>query len=58
MAKKYGIKAYGTWHRFGSADEYRSYLMDWIAGTEGSERDRAVDALCALGRGQTEYDSD
>lgn len=56
--KKYGIKAYGKWSRFGSESEYKSYLMEWIAGTEGAERDRAVDALRALAAGSAEYDSD
>lgn len=45
---KYGIKAYGTWFCFDSENEYRFYLMDWICGTEGAERGRAVKALVNL----------
>lgn len=48
---KYGIKAYGTWTCFDSISEYRFYLLDWIRGTEGAERDRAVDALVNLDTG-------
>ena len=45
---KYGIKAYGQWHFFPSRKKYVAYLNEWIASTEGSERDRAVYALEAL----------
>ena len=55
---KYGIKAYGSWHRFGTEDEFRKYLSEWIAGTEGVERDRAVDALANLDAGIYETDTD
>jgi hypothetical protein len=55
---KFGIKAYGNWHEFKSERAYRNYLMEWIAGTEGSEQDRAVQALVALDCGQYRYDSD
>lgn len=54
----YGIKAYGLWSRFATCEEYVQYLLEWIAGTEGSERDRATSALAALHSGQFEYDSD
>ncbi len=56
--KKYGIKAYGRWHRFATRGEYERYLNDWIAGTDGAEQSRVVDALVALGGGQSEWDSD
>ena len=56
--KKYGIKAYGRWHRFTTRGEYERYLNDWIAGTVGAEQSRAVDALVALDGGQAEWDSD
>lgn len=58
MDKPYGIKAYTHWHTFDTKAEYEAYLMDWIAGTDGSERDRAVNALAALHAGQKKYDSD
>jgi len=54
----YGIKAYGKWERFTSEKKYRAYLMDWIAGTEGAERDRAVRALSNLEQGINETDTD
>lgn len=41
----YGIKAYGTWHLFKTEKEYKDYLEDWIANTDGSERNRASLAL-------------
>ena len=55
---KYGIKAYGSWHRFDTEDEFREYLSKWIAGTEGAERDRAVNALANLDAGICETDTD
>lgn len=55
---EYGIKAYTHWHTFATKAEYEAYLMDWIAGTDGSEQDRAVNALVALTAGQKKYDSD
>lgn len=54
----YGIKAYGTWKKFKSKAAYRKYLMDWIAGTDGAERDRAVDALSNLEAGINMTDTD
>jgi len=42
---KYGIKSYGTWDYFHNAEALRCYLIEWIRGTDGSERDRAVTAL-------------
>lgn len=54
----YGIKAYGTWDCFSSRREYEKFLMDWIAGSEGSERNRAVDALVNLQSGINFTDTD
>ena len=56
--KEYGIKAYGKWHRFATEDEYRKYLLEWMRNSEGAERDRPVNAICALQGGKKEYDSD
>jgi len=58
MHKGYGIKAYGEWTRFSNKAAYEQYLLEWIAGTEGSEQDRAVNALTALWAGVNFYDSD
>lgn len=49
---RYGIRAYGKWSCFAKKAEYKEYLEDWMASTEGAERDRAVDALVALRGGQ------
>ena len=54
----YGIKAYGKWEKFRTKAAYRKYLMEWIAGTDGSERDRAVDALANLEEGIDMTDTD
>ena len=54
----YGIKAYGHEHRFKTKREFKAYLMDWIAGTDGAERDRAVDALTNLECGVKFTDTD
>lgn len=56
--KKYGIRAYGKTFWFSSKKKFTDYLMDWIAGTEGSERDRAVNALTNLRRGINFTNSD
>lgn len=56
--KKYGIRAYGKTFWFSSKKKFADYLMDWIAGTEGSERDRAVNALTNLRRGINFTNSD
>lgn len=55
---KYGIKAYGKWFCFNSKAKYRAFLMQWISGTDGSERDRAVDAMVALWRNVNFKDTD
>lgn len=55
---KYGIKAYGTWQCFPTEKKFRAYLMDWIASTEGAERNRAVQALSNLESGITMTDTD
>lgn len=55
---KYGIKAYGSWFYFGTKEEYEEYLKKWVMGTEGAERDRAVDALSRLWRGVGFTDTD
>ena len=54
----YGIKAYGSEHRFRTRKAFESYLMEWIAGTDGAERDRAVDALANLNSGVKFTDTD
>lgn len=56
--KPYGIKAYGKWTRFATADEYEHYLNDWIAGTDGHEQDRAIKALSDLLVGKKTTDTD
>ena len=56
--KQYGIKAYGKTFSFATQEEFVGYLLDWIANTDGSERDRAVDALVNLRRGNTFTDTD
>lgn len=55
---KYGIKAYGKWQFFFSRKKYEEYLLDWICGTEGSERDRAAAALANLRCGINMTDTD
>lgn len=57
-ARTYGMKAYGRWHRFATLAEYSKFLLEWIAGTDGAEQDRAFSALTALEHGLNEYDSD
>lgn len=54
----YGIKAYGKIHTFNSARAFRKYLLAWIDGTEGSERDRAATALANLENGVAFTDTD
>jgi hypothetical protein len=54
----YGIKAYGHTHSFRSKAKFRQYLMDWIMGTDGAERDRSVRALCNLEAGINFTDTD
>jgi len=56
--EKYGIVAYGKSFTFHSKKEYEDYLMAWIAGTDGSERDRAVTALSNLRQGYRLTDTD
>lgn len=54
----YGMKAYGKTHVFKSKSEYKKFLLEWMRGTEGSERDRAVDALMDLEAGKKFTDTD
>lgn len=54
----FGIKAYGTWTRFETRAGYVKYLNEWIANTEGAERERAVRALGALYFDVHYFDSD
>ena len=54
----FGIKAYGTWTHFKTKKAFKSYLMEWICGTEGAERDRAVRALSNLESGIPCTDTD
>lgn len=56
--KNYGIKAYGTWDYFATKTAYRNFLMNWICGTDGAERDRAVTALANLECGINFTDTD
>jgi hypothetical protein len=58
MRAKYGVKAYGKAEMFRTKAEFRKYLMDWIVGTEGAERDRAVDAIANLECGVPFTDTD
>ena len=55
---KYGVKAYGSVKRFGTKDEFMDYLLEWIAGTDGSERERAMLALANLQAGIPFTDTD
>ena len=55
---KYGILAYGKAFLFTSKKKYTDFLNEWMAGTEGSERDRAVEAYKNLLRGLRFFDSD
>lgn len=55
---EYGIKAYGKTFRFATKDEYKAYLLDWMMNTDGSERDRAVDAFVSLEKGINFTDTD
>lgn len=57
-AKRYGIKAYGSVDWFDSAEDMRKYLVEWMANTEGSERDRAVTAFVNLEKGINFTDTD
>ena len=58
MKRPYGIKAYGKTFRFPTRRAFLAYLQDWMKGTEGSERDRAVDAYCNLLAGIKFTDTD
>lgn len=55
---KYGIKAYGSWDLFKTKGKYQKYLREWIAGTEGSEQERATGAYFGLEDGEQYYNSD
>lgn len=57
-ARKFGVKAYGDWKEFDTIEEYCAYLLEWMAATEGAERDRAVEALVNLQRGVCRTDTD
>lgn len=54
----YGIKAYGKWHCFPTEKAFKAYLGKWIGCTEGSERDRAVEAYVNLLNGIKKTDTD
>jgi len=54
----YGIKAYGSWDLFKTAKNYKAYLREWIAGTDGSERNRAESAYFECLDGTHYYDTD
>lgn len=54
----YGIKAYGKWTRFATAEEYQAYLEKWIDETDGHEQDRAIKALSDLLVGVKTTDTD
>lgn len=54
----YGIIAYGKSFTFKSKKEYKKYLLDWMQGTEGAERDRAVEAFVNLEEGFRFTDTD
>ena len=54
----YGIRAYGMTQRFGTEEEFRRFLSDWLLGTDGAEQARASDALANLDRGVPFTDTD
>ena len=54
----YGIIAYGKSKTFKSKEKFEEYLVDWMSKTEGSERDRAVDAFINLRKGFNFTDTD
>lgn len=58
MNRKYGIKAYGRTTRFADQEEFISFLLDWIANTDGAERNRADTALTNLLAGIPFTDTD
>lgn len=58
MAKKYGMKAYGKCTWFATQEEMMSFLLEWIANTDGSERNRADTALSNLLSGIPFTDTD
>lgn len=55
---KFGVKAYGTEHRFATRREYLNYLQRWMCSSDGAERDRAVGAYGNLCRGIPFTDTD
>lgn len=57
-AVKCGIIAYGKSKTFSSKKEFEEYLVDWMSHSEGSERDRAVDAFVNLRKGFSFTDTD
>lgn len=58
MKKKYGIKAYGSWEYFSTKSAYKNHLLNWIAGTDGAEQERAIEALTSLEDGYNFCDTD
>ena len=57
-AMPYGIRAYGSEHRFSHKEDYLEYLLDWIDNTDGAEQDRAFRALNNLRSGISFTDTD
>lgn len=55
---KFGYKAYGKTVYFHTEEEYMTFLLEWIAGTDGAERDRADAALTNLVGGIPFTDTD
>ena len=54
----WAFKAYGRTRVFKSRRAIRSHATKWMAATEGSERDRAVQVLVGIEAGETYIDTD
>jgi hypothetical protein len=54
----WAYKAYGRTRVFKSRRAIRSHVTKWMAATEGSERDRAVQVLVGIEAGKTYIDTD
>lgn len=50
--------AYGKTRVFKSRRAIRQHVTRWLAATEGSERDRAVQVLVGIESGKTYIDTD
>lgn len=57
-SEPYGIRAYGSEHRFSHKEDYLEYLLDWIDNTDGAEQDRAIRAFLNLRSGIRFTDTD